>query len=48
MAPRNCCNEFTRARFLQRSAASAGAGLPAIEAGMPAPAGTSGTRPAVR
>jgi uncharacterized protein (DUF1501 family) len=40
MAPRNCCNEFTRARFLQRSAATAGRGLPAIEAGMPAPAGT--------
>jgi len=39
MAPRNCCNEFTRARFLQRSAASAGSGLPSIEAGMPAPAG---------
>jgi uncharacterized protein (DUF1501 family) len=44
MAPRNCCNEFTRARFLQRSAASAGAGLPAIEAGMPAPAGTGLSR----
>ena len=44
MAPRNCCNEFTRARFMQRSAASAGAGLPAIEAGMPAPAGTGLSR----
>ena len=44
MAPRNCCNEFTRARFLQRSAAKAGAGLPAIEAGMPAPAGTGLSR----
>jgi uncharacterized protein (DUF1501 family) len=44
MAPRNCCNEFSRARFLQRSAASAGAGLPAIEAGMPAPAGTGLSR----
>jgi uncharacterized protein (DUF1501 family) len=40
MAPRTCCSEFTRARFLQRSAATAGRGLPAIEAGMPAPAGT--------
>ena len=41
MAPRTCCSEFTRARFLQRSsAASAGRGLPSIEAGMPAPAGT--------
>jgi uncharacterized protein (DUF1501 family) len=44
MAPRNCCPEFTRARFLQRSAATAGAGLPAIEAGMPAPAGTGLSR----
>jgi uncharacterized protein (DUF1501 family) len=44
MAPRNCCSEFTRARFLQRSAAAAGAGLPAIEAGMPAPAGTGLSR----
>jgi uncharacterized protein (DUF1501 family) len=44
MAPRNCCNEFTRARFLQRSAATAGSGLPAIEAGMPAPAGTGLSR----
>src|SRR3954447_22426955 len=44
MAPRNCCNEFTRARFLQRGAATAGAGLPAIEAGMPAPAGTGLSR----
>jgi uncharacterized protein (DUF1501 family) len=44
MAPRNCCNEFTRARFLQRSSAAAGAGLPAIEAGMPAPAGTGLSR----
>src|SRR3954453_3359533 len=44
MAPRNCCNEFTRARFLQRSAASAGAGLPAIEPGMPTPAGTGLSR----
>jgi uncharacterized protein (DUF1501 family) len=44
MAPRNCCNEFTRARFLQRGAATAGSGLPAIEAGMPAPAGTGLSR----
>ncbi|HEV7751102.1 MAG TPA: DUF1501 domain-containing protein [Baekduia sp.] len=41
MAPRTCCSEFTRARFLQRSsAATAGRGLPSIEVGMPAPAGT--------
>jgi uncharacterized protein (DUF1501 family) len=44
MAPRNCCNEFTRARFLQRSSAAAGSGLPAIESGMPAPAGTGLSR----
>ncbi|WP_445151955.1 DUF1501 domain-containing protein [Baekduia sp. Peel2402] len=44
MAPRNCCNEFTRARFMQRGSAAAGAGLPAIEAGMPAPAGTGLSR----
>src|SRR3954454_2467044 len=44
MAPRTCCSEFTRARFLQRSAATAGSGLPAIEAGMPAPAGTGLSR----
>ena len=44
MAPRNCCDEFTRTRFLQRGAASAGSGLPAIEAGMPAPAGTGLSR----
>jgi uncharacterized protein (DUF1501 family) len=44
MAPRNCCNEFTRTRFLQRSAATAGSGLRAVEAGMPAPAGTGLSR----
>jgi uncharacterized protein (DUF1501 family) len=44
MAPRNCCNEFTRTRFMQRGAAAAGSGLPAIEAGMPAPAGTGLSR----
>ena len=44
MAPRTCCSEFTRARFLQRSAAQAGSGLRAVEAGMPAPAGTGLSR----
>ncbi|HEY6761536.1 MAG TPA: DUF1501 domain-containing protein [Baekduia sp.] len=44
MAPRNCCSEFTRTRFMQRGAAAAGAGLPSIEAGMPAPAGTGLSR----
>jgi uncharacterized protein (DUF1501 family) len=34
------CNEFSRAAFVRRSAAEAGRGLPAIEPGMPRPAGT--------
>jgi uncharacterized protein (DUF1501 family) len=34
------CNEFSRASLLRRSVAEAGRGLPAIEPGMPAPAGT--------
>jgi uncharacterized protein (DUF1501 family) len=40
--PRNChhCDEFSRASLLRRGAAEAGRGLPAIEAGMPLPAGT--------
>ena len=39
---RSChhCNEFSRASLLRRGAAEAGRGLPAIEPGMPAPAGT--------
>jgi uncharacterized protein (DUF1501 family) len=39
---RSChhCNEFSRAAFVRRSAAEAGRGLPAIEPGMPLPAGT--------
>lgn len=45
---RNCCNEMTRAQLLRQGAAqlgaTAGAGLPAIEAGMPTPAGTGLTR----
>jgi uncharacterized protein (DUF1501 family) len=44
MAPRNCCDDFTRSRFLQRTAAAAGDGLPAIEPGMPLPAGTGLSR----
>jgi uncharacterized protein (DUF1501 family) len=36
----NCCNDFTRTQFLARAAAQAGQGLPAIEQGMPDPAGT--------
>jgi uncharacterized protein (DUF1501 family) len=34
------CAEFTRAKLLRQGMARAGAGLPAIEPGMPAPAGT--------
>ena len=39
---RSChhCDEFSRASLLRRGAAEAGRGLPAIEPGMPAPAGT--------
>ena len=36
----NHCDEFSRAQLLRRAAAEAGRGLPAIEPGMPAPAGT--------
>ncbi len=34
------CDEFSRLTLLRRSAAEAGRGLPAIEPGMPTPAGT--------
>jgi uncharacterized protein (DUF1501 family) len=39
---RSChhCNEFSRAAFVRRGAVEAGRGLPAIEPGMPLPAGT--------
>jgi len=39
---RSChhCDEFSRASLFRRGAAEAGRGLPAIEPGMPAPAGT--------
>ena len=39
---RNChhCDEFSRASLIRRGAAEAGRGLPAIEPGMPQPAGT--------
>jgi uncharacterized protein (DUF1501 family) len=39
-----CCNDFTRAQLLRDAAATAGKGLPAIEPGMPEPAGTGLTR----
>jgi uncharacterized protein (DUF1501 family) len=35
-----CCNDFSRTDMMRRVAAEAGRGLPAIEAGMPVPAGT--------
>jgi uncharacterized protein (DUF1501 family) len=38
------CDEFSRASLVRRAAAEAGRGLPAIEQGMPAPAGTGLTR----
>ena len=38
------CDGLSRSRFLHRAAAEAGRGLPAIEAGMPLPAGTGLTR----
>src|ERR671933_1420559 len=34
------CRDFTRTQLLRRAAAEAGRGLPAIERGMPLPAGT--------
>ena len=39
-----CCDDFTRAQLLRGAAAEAGRGLPAIEPGMPEPAGTGLTR----
>jgi uncharacterized protein (DUF1501 family) len=38
------CNDFTRSQALRKVAAEAGRGLPAIEPGMPLPAGTGLTR----
>jgi uncharacterized protein (DUF1501 family) len=35
-----CCSDFSRTDLLRRAAAEAGRGLPAIEPGMPVPAGT--------
>ena len=35
-----CCTDFSRTGLLRRAAAEAGRGLPAVEAGMPLPAGT--------
>jgi hypothetical protein len=35
-----CCSDFSRTDLLRRATAQAGRGLPAIESGMPFPAGT--------
>src|SRR5438067_11114149 len=40
----NHCAGLSRSRLLHRAAAEAGRGLPAIEAGMPLPAGTGLSR----
>ena len=40
----NCCRDYTRSQLLRAGAAEAGKGLPAIEPGMPEPAGTGLTR----
>ena len=40
MADSCSCNDFNRSQLLRRGAAAAGKGLPAIEPGMPVPAGT--------
>jgi uncharacterized protein (DUF1501 family) len=39
-----CCRDFTRSQLLHHAAAEAGRGLPAIEPGMPVPAGTGLSR----
>lgn len=45
-APRRhrCCSEHTRAEFVRKGFAEAGRGLPSVESGMPAPAGTGLSR----
>jgi uncharacterized protein (DUF1501 family) len=40
----NCCRDFTRSQLIRSAAAEAGRGLPAVEAGVPTPAGTGLTR----
>jgi uncharacterized protein (DUF1501 family) len=40
----SCCRNYTRSQLLRSAAAEAGKGLPAIEPGMPVPAGTGLTR----
>src|SRR3954447_22668904 len=40
----DCCRDFSRSQLLRHAAAKAGDGLPAIEPGMPTPAGTGLSR----
>ncbi len=40
----DCCNDYPRSQLLRAAAAEAGRGLPAIEPGMPEPAGTGLSR----
>jgi uncharacterized protein (DUF1501 family) len=40
----SCCDGYTRSQLLRSAAAEAGKGLPAIESGMPEPAGTGLSR----
>src|SRR3954465_8577502 len=40
----DCCRDLSRSQLLRAAAAKAGNGLPAIEPGMPAPAGTGLSR----
>jgi uncharacterized protein (DUF1501 family) len=45
MAHDHChCRDYTRSQLLHRAAAQAGKGLPSVETGMPAPAGTGLSR----
>ena len=44
MPTHNCCSNYTRSALMRQAAAEAGKGLPAIEAGMPVPAGTGLSR----
>jgi uncharacterized protein (DUF1501 family) len=45
VSPEHCtCTEFSRAHLLRHGVAQAGSGLPAIETGMPLPAGTGLSR----
>src|SRR4051794_41953315 len=44
LANADCCSDFSRSQILRAAAARAGQGLPAIEPGMPTPAGTGLTR----